>query len=294
MARPPSLALHIGAHKTASTYLQGALRDARTLIDAAGVKVLTPYDLRRPGDYLPDRFDPAMGDDGPDRLRRQAGDARRLVISEENLPGRLHDLGLVRMPVYPNAETHIGDLARAIAPCRFELFLCLRRPTGFMASAYSQVLLARSVIAPEDFFAANDWRRIDWVDYVRRLAAIPGVGRVTIWRYEDHTHVIRPVLRRLLGWKLGGQVPLPPRRSHQGMSQTALRATLEWVVEGRSGDLAAEARQRYPVNRHNPALRLYPPEDEAAAELAYADQLERIAALDGVEVLRPPRRPAQA
>jgi len=290
----PSLALHIGAHKTASTYLQDALRKARPLLDDAGVRLLTPYDLRQPGEYLRDRFAPRPGMEGPDLLRHQAGAARRLVITEENLPGRLHDLGLVRMPVYPNAATHIGALADAIAPCRVELFVCLRRPTGFLASAYSQVLLARSVIAPEDFFAANDWRRLDWVGYLQRLAAIPGVGRINVWRYEDHIHVIRPVLRRLLGWKLGAQVPLPPRRSHQGMSQTALRATLEWVVEGRSGDLAAEARRRYPVNRHNPALRLYDPDTEEAADAAYADQMARIAALDRVEVLRPSRRVAQA
>ncbi|MGJ8590427.1 MAG: hypothetical protein ACSHXW_20240 [Yoonia sp.] len=224
-----------------------------------------------------------------ERLRLLAKDRKRLVFSEENFVGSLSDkYGRLSLPLYPNGVDRVAELTAALAPIKPQVFLAVRNPATYMASAYSQALLEGAHIGPRTFRARNNWRKIDWADYVTRLRDIDGIGKVLVWRQEDYDLSYRLILRRLLRWKVGPKVETVEGRVNTGLSAAAVRQTLQWVQDGEAGKLGANARARFPVNDENQPFSLYARSTLAAAGDIYDAQMAQIDALKGVTVLHPP------
>lgn len=298
---PQSIALHIGAHKTASTHLQRVLWHNKALLSDEGIRVFNPGYLRMRGRSLASMFGLSWSDtplprrEPLDQLAFLAKGHRRLVFSEENFVGVLANKdGKVTLPLYPNAAKRVNELARAWAPIKPQVFLGVRNPATFMASAYSQALLGTTHIGPRAFRARNDWRLVDWAAYVAQLRALSSVADIFVWRQEDYDATQRLILRRLLRWKVGGKVELLPGRIHQGLSVGAVRQTLQWATEGKTGKLAGTARGLHPITEDNPAFQLYASSTLHEAGRIYEAQMTQIASMDGVKVLRPPRAAQKA
>lgn len=84
-----TVAFHIGAHKTASTFLKNAIQSNKNFCRDAGVKLIPPWKYRK--EFMP--FETLIDDGGnlvrifkefETQLDKFAGDARRVMISEEN------------------------------------------------------------------------------------------------------------------------------------------------------------------------------------------------------------------
>lgn len=292
---PQSLALHIGAHKTASSHLQKTLHNNRALISAEGIRVVAPHHLRRQGRSLSAMFNLSWTESPKPRrtpheqLAFLARGHKRLVITEENFVGMLFDRnGKVPLPLYPAGPERVAELVAACAPLKPQLFVAVRNPATFMASVYSQVLFGSSHIGPRTFRARNDWRQIDWADYIAKLRAIPNVGDLYVWRQEDYHLSYRLILRRLLRWQVGGKIEALEGRVHPGLSAAAVRQTLQWAQEGKTGNLAGDARALFPINEDNKSFALYARSTLDSAQEIYAAQMAQIEAIEGVTVLHPP------
>jgi len=293
---PQSIALHIGAHKTASTHLQKTLWNNREMLSADGIRIFNPGYLRIPGRSLPSMFGLSWSNTAPPRRDAQeqlaflAKGHKRLVFTEENFVGVLaNKKGEINLPLYPSAVKRITELTRAWAPIKPQIFLGIRNPASFLASAYSQVLMGRSHVGPRAFRLRNDWALIDWADYVAAIRGIETVGDIFVWRQEDYETSQRLILRRMLRWKVGGKVDILPGRIHQGLSVNAVRQTLEWAKDKKEGPLAGTARGMHPISEANPAFQLYADRVFAEAKAGYDAQVERINAMEGVTVLHPPK-----
>ncbi|SMX39735.1 hypothetical protein [Octadecabacter ascidiaceicola] len=298
---PKSIALHIGAHKTASTHLQKVLKHNRKLLIDEGFAAYGPWYLRLKGRSLHSMF--GLKGSGSAIPRRNAQDqlaflakgASRLVFSEENFVGVLRGPeGRVSFPLYSTASEKIEEFVEAVAPVKVELFLAVRNPAAFMASAYSQTLFGGAYIGPRTFRARNDWRQVDWADYVIRLRAIPGVGEIYVWRQEDYDATLRLIMRKMLRWKMGGKIEkIKDGRVHQGLSAAAVRQTLAWAQEGRTEKLAGTARDLFPINETNKPFKLYAASTLAESEAVYDAQMAQIEAMEGVTLLQRPNHPKQ-
>lgn len=284
--QPPQLdvALHIGAHKTATSHLQRSLQGQRANLAAKGVAFYGPHQLRAEGERLMGRFSLKYHDQ-TDQSRRSltemAQGAHRLVISEENYIGTLQRTpGRIAFPLYPHAADRISALARQAAPQGLDVFLGIRQPTSFLTSAYGQVLMGGDAIPLATFKRINPVARINWPDLVGRIRQSAGVRTLTVWRHEDYPRLFPRIVAALLG----ADIPVDPVDEivHRGLSVEAVQATLKGKVPD-----ALAARDAFPVGPTRPAFQAYGRWAQLRAELAYRTQLRQIAAMPGVTLLRP-------
>lgn len=270
----------------------------RKLIADGGISLFGPKYLRMEGRDLAAMFglswtkNPAPRRDPHAQLVFLAKGNDRIVLSEQNFGGSLiNPKGRAGLPVYPAGPDRIAELVAKVAPVDVQVFLGVRNPVSFMGSVYSQTLLSGIYLGPKTFRARNDWRKVDWADYVAKVRATAGLGEIFIWRHEDYARAQRLVMRRMLNWAVGGAVDLPDKRVHQGLSVQAVRQTLELAQIGKDGYLASDARKAFPVGDEFKKFVLYAATTIAEATRIYDEQMDRVTKLDGVTVLHPPSKP---
>lgn len=285
MARSVTVSLHVGVHKTATTHLQKLLTAQSEWLMGRGVRFLGPEDLRLPGRALSAQ----LGLRGEGRREEMAPDGvRRLVVSEENTLGPMFQDALFGA-VYPNADLKVEKLVAAFAPWPVRLFVGLRDPAGWMASAYRHRLFNGGCPPFAEVAAGHDPAELRWSHLLERLRRVPGVGDIYVWRQEDYPRVAVPVLRRMVGWKLGPQMEVPRQEVNVGLSQAAV----DWLIaQGPSDDpraAAREARQKFPVTDTASRFDPWPEAVKTASRAAYRADIGRIAQMEGVTLLRPQR-----
>ena len=78
----------------------------------------------------------------PDQIDFMFKDGRRLILSDENFIGVLHDQdGRILSPLYPRGAPRVEEFATTPDLGAVDIYLGLRNPTGFLTPAYSQALL---------------------------------------------------------------------------------------------------------------------------------------------------------
>jgi hypothetical protein len=162
------LYLHVGLHKTGTSYLQRLMLENRALFAAAGLG-LGPFQDPS-GSHHP--IVEAIDREGPEAVFARVAEApgARLVISAEELSSRLLDRGY--------AAALAAAAARHFEP---HLLLFLRRQDYLKESAFAEIV--------KDWYA-GDIRDDDHYDYdhAGRVAAFEaafGPGRVRVALYRD-------------------------------------------------------------------------------------------------------------
>jgi len=147
---------HIGAHKTATTHLQGCFRRHPLLLKEHGALFLGPRRLRGGQEDLSH----VLGV-GPDQDRDQVfsdliADHTKLILSEENFIGLMVDQQgqLETSALYPKAGERLARIAEKLHPHRLHLLLGVRNPASFVVSLYSQALMRGTFQTWEAFVAA--------------------------------------------------------------------------------------------------------------------------------------------
>ncbi|WP_108817008.1 hypothetical protein [Loktanella sp. Alg231-35] len=287
-----SVAFHIGVHKTATSHLQDALGTAQEAMRADGVSYLGPDAFRLPGRTIPVLFGlrtkaavphpPAV-----DRLIRMAAGGHRVVISEENFIGPLNPAKDARAkPRYPAAARRLNGLAEAMGQ-QVAVFVALRRPTTFINSAYCQSLLGGSIDPVASYLARNGPDEINWHAMIRDMVDAPNIGHITVWRYEDYASLFEPITQALVGTQAASHLMPSERRINRGLSSAAVAEVLHRRGDSTIDLPATVARQMLSVDHGYPAFDAFTPAEHAASEVAYTAQIEGIAALPDVTVLRP-------
>lgn len=249
------ISLHLGAHKTATTYLQTRLRRNAPMLAREGVAMPSLTQLRT---TLTPALGAATGRGMRARLARhrlagiaarliaeaRAAGARRLLISDENLIGGCART-LARASLYPDALARMEALAAALEGTRLTLLLSLRSYAGFYASAWGQrlrhghyrpfdaALRARLVASPRG-----------WPEVAAEIRAAFPAARLVLWRYEDLAAAERPALTAMVG-DAARRLPRLATRPLPGFSARAVALIEELasgrrtVPRGRVGEIAA-------------------------------------------------------
>ncbi|MGJ8624348.1 MAG: hypothetical protein ACSHW1_16460 [Yoonia sp.] len=292
----PSIALHIGAHKTATSHLQRCLKKASVPLAEAGVHYYGPAFLRQPGQSIPAMFGLSNAPDAApaprtpaEQLAQLCPGGHRLVLSEENFIGALNaPKGKARHVRYKAAQGRVGAFAAAVGR-DVDVFLALRSPTAFTNSAYCQYLLGGSVQPVGTFVRRNPLSSVDWLDLVQRLRGALGVGQLYVWRHEDYAAVFPQITAAMVGAAHAPLVPNIARRVNAGLSAAAVAEILHRAAHDPMEKTAMGCRDMLSVNDGYPAFDAFSPEDHAASDVIYAAQVAGIAAMDGVRFLQPAR-----
>ena len=295
-AKPISVAFHVGAHKTATTHLQRSLRHACDALVEKGVRYYGPDSFRMPGRTIQGRFGfPFKTSTLPskrapqDELAFLIKDGHRLVLSEENFIGSLnHPRGLAVKERYRGAGSRLASLARAIGQ-ELDVCLAVRRPTGFINAAYCQMILGGRIMPIAAFQQRNAMSSVDWLGLVSRLRSTEGIGRLTVWRYEDYGALFPQVAAALVGDDAADLVKPIERLIHPSLSALAVEEVLRVAADQPPEKVGSAARKNFPVEDGHAPFDGFHEDDNALGDAAYAKQIKAIAQISGVTLLQPPQ-----
>jgi len=183
--------LHIGAHKTATTFIQKVLRASKGSLSGHGVKYVPMQNVRknvthgirahknrgvsrsatvtRIREYVESRF--------PD-------DYTTLVISEENLVGNCREL-YTKSDLYPDIAVRLQLVAEALQVYEVDVYFCMRGYVDFLPSAYCEFLRHNDFITFETFLGGVDPDKHYWVGVIDRISGVFGSDHTHVWAYED-------------------------------------------------------------------------------------------------------------
>lgn len=291
--KPLTIAFHVGVHKTATSHLQRCLKKAAAALAADGVQYHGPESFRSDTGTIPARFgfrkgQPANAVPDPQAaLEALSQGADRLVLSEENFIGVLNSpRGRAVRRRYKVAGERLTAFATAISR-DVDVFIAIRRPTGFINSAYGQMLMSGQILPLNVFLRRNPPGSVDWVDVVGRIRAARGVGRVTVWRYEDYAVLFPQIVAGLVGADKAHHVQMVERSINPGLSAAAVAEVLHRSVHGDIDRIGFLARKLLPVQAGYPPFDGYTADEHARSDAAYAAQIAAISAMDDVTFLRP-------
>jgi len=296
LRRPPILHAHLGAHKTASTYVQRRLDRGRTALENAGVHYWSPREARQ---GWTQRFRAHARTTNPARLRRQRRELRRdaprcrlWLISEENLCGLPADLS--RTPgLFPRAARNLRALQALYRPGTLRLFLAIRSYDEFFRSSYCECIRLYGHQPFAEFYNEAVFSRHSWRDLVAALADVVPEEHVTVWRYEDLRAVEDEVLQALTGglgerdW-FGPRDGKPARPSPSARAVEAM-AELDPAVDRETRKAQVRAlMERYPAGPNHSPLDPWNDAERRVLRTRYEDDCAAIRRdLPGVNWLSP-------
>lgn len=187
----PTLHLHLGVHKTGSTFLQKTFLNNSDQLESADLAYLPLAEMRRD---VTSRILQAsrlnVGTEGSclsacrDALAAAMDGRRSILLSDENLLGSLYKFSR-RIGAYPRAARNVGVLAKLLDPAmKIVIYMGLRDYPQWLETAYLQILKRRRLLSFESFIGGVSLESISWPSLVGRISArVPG-ATIVLWSYE--------------------------------------------------------------------------------------------------------------
>ena len=182
------LHLYLGAHKTATTHLQGILLANRSTLRNRGVALSAPQDLR--SEWLPRffRYCNSHTDEKDEEalhwLRSQEPPEDLWIVTEENIIGVSNDFAL-KPGMYPMAAERMRCLVEIFPAADIRFFFSVRSYETFYRSAYSEVVRNRGYLPFERFYDYARFKHNSWHRMLGDIAAVISAEKMTVWKYED-------------------------------------------------------------------------------------------------------------
>lgn len=194
--------LHLGAHRTASTYVQGVLGKNAALLAAHGIfapkQEITRATLTEslgsalPGFALGRVFE---------RFLEMAGakTARSLIISDENMPGFLNNI-FAHARFYPETRPRLQRLRQLLPVAPRRVLFNIRPYETFFASAYGRWLSPVRPVLPRAVIAETVLGlQRGWADIVAEIAGVFPESELVISEYNSDDSFGPRQLHRILG-----------------------------------------------------------------------------------------------
>ncbi|WP_163025809.1 hypothetical protein [Chachezhania antarctica] len=279
---PPKTVLHLGAHKTATTFIQKVLSLNADALRRRGTAVLLPEHLR--GD--PDLAYASTGDADRDaqvhRTRARfdtllrGARAPRVVLSEEGLLGSSR-MNLTARALYPDPGPRLSCLPPDLDSPDTEICLSIRSYDSFFAANISTVARRGKLFAFDDLRASLLALARGWPDVLADIRAHFPNARLTVWQYEDFTPHRDAILRHLAGGPVNFASADRVNRSLSARAMTELAALADSRGNLPGGPGAARKLARaFPSGAQYPSYSPWSPEDAATLRAAYDRHWQQI------------------
>ncbi|MGD9866083.1 MAG: sulfotransferase [Pseudodonghicola sp.] len=295
---PRRVYLHAGAHRTGTSSLQLCLAENRELLEGRGYALAYPARDGAPEGRLklklPEpRHEGADIDRLTDRAAREidqiAGARDRLILSEENVPGRMMHFYSGRF--FPAAETRAQALAQALGgpvggPVAHLVYV-LRAYDGFFVSAHRKRAVQRSVPDFASFRAQLRGLDRGWPELIALLQSHLRPERFTVIDYGQRGQS-RDLLARLLPDVAAAELREPAQVLNLSATDRALEAIqARFAAEPRLAQaeidrlIAAHAEDRADLG-----FASFPETERRDWRDRYAADLDRIAAMPDIALVR--------
>ena len=287
--------VHLGVHKTATTFIQSQLANNRPVLAKKGFGMAGIWAVRRRFTNLFDRlswFDPLWRFlTRPilrrrfDRLVRETEGVKTFLLSDENLAGTI-SANYFFGRLYPWAGMRARMLAGVLSGHDTHYFLCIRRYPDYLVSSWLQLASRGKPPAFEKYVEkfAPDGR--GWAELVSDLARAVGKERLTVWTYDWFAEDPRRIFE-LLAPGTNFQPAedelkreILPSLTIKGLNVIGL---LEEHLTGAELKRMSRLVRNFEFDEPNPRLEITDPVLLAAYEARYRKDIEAIRTL-GVEL----------
>ncbi len=267
-------ALHIGAHKTATTFMQRTFAQNQAFLAEKGVYYLPLDELRR-------NFTVMINNNAESDIARALIEASRkqdVLISDENIAGVPADL-MRSGTYYPNIGQRVARAIAILGHPRPEIFFGLREYAAFTVSMYCEFLRHRDFMLFEDYFQIFRKSAFTWETPVAQILKSAPQATLTVWDFTHFRERQQAIMSTLAGVD-AGQMESPSNPVRESFSATTIMA-LEQLFKVMPQDHVKRALQ--PMARAFPRGAEFPAYDPLSpaihAELAqrYREDLASIA-----------------
>jgi len=287
--------VHLGVHKTATTFLQSQLYDNRSLLAGGKIGFVGIWAIRRQFTNAFERLswlEPVARRLTRPRLKQKLDiilasqkKASTFILSDENI------LGLISANywfgrLYPRAGVRVRMLDGLLAGHDTRYFLCIRRYPDYLTSSWLQ-LASRGKAPPFEKYRAKFNPQADgWAELVATIARACGPERLTVWTYDWFSANPARVFE-LLAPDVHFAVPEEELRRDVLPSLTLkglkVITQLEDHLSGGELKRLSGLMRTFPFDEPNPRLEITDPVLLAAYEAKYQSDLNKIRAL-GVDL----------
>lgn len=245
--------LHIGAHKTATTYIQSILETNSPALNAAGIGFIPLPILRKTFTRTFMKLTSASFDFRaiePRFFRHGSpSSVRGVILSDENLIGACG--GFVDSGVlYREGPARLRQLRKLLRGHEIHLFFSIRSYETFMPSAYCEVLRnRRTYVSFREFWQKVNVQRSRWPGVFSGLKEALQPESVSVWRYEDFRPNAEAVIRRLA---FGAEQPVRAGEAASERASFSAKAleVLEILAERCEPDIVARLME--PIGKSLP------------------------------------------
>ena len=246
------MALHLGAHKTATTYMQDAMDLSREELRASGIGYVPLMDLRP---RVTERLGfGRLGLHGAvNRLLSEYRGCKRLIISDENIIGGLKPSA--KWGFYPKHRKRLAKLLGKLGRQDFKIYFATRSYDEFISAMYCEYIRHGAFVEAEAYLR-NLGEAFSWAKIVETFVTLIGAENVNLWRYEDFSAAQHEIFATLVDAP-ADLVQKPAGRVRESLSVAAVQ-TLASLEPSRDPD-EARARARaaaaaHPKGPGNPAF----------------------------------------
>ena len=213
-------ALHVGAHKTATTYMQNKLALNIDLLASRGVRYDALETLR--ANFTSILKNVANG--ANDFVRGLAADAKRqdVIISEENILGVPGDIVLNGV-YYAKAGQRLKSVLDLIEVDQPEIYLSLRDYASFTVSMYSEYIRHREFLQFDDYMKLYDSSGSSWVKVIDDIVGVAPQAKIVLWDYSRFKALEPTIFARLAGFD-SSLLKTPEGPMRESFSDAAMRA----------------------------------------------------------------------
>ncbi|WP_137158330.1 hypothetical protein [Rhizobium sp. FKL33] len=292
---PMRVNVHLGVHKTATTFIQAQLHDHRSLLADGSIRYAGISAVRHNFTTLFDRlaWTDALGGAASrpylgrrlEALIRSQGRGDTFILSDENLLG-LISANYWTGRLYPGAGRRLRMLDAMLKGKEARYFLSIRRYTDYLTSSWLQLASRGRAPSFDRYLAKFQPGCRGWAEIVSDMVAACGADRLTVWTYDWLSSDPGRVFG-LLAPGIAFTVPDEELRRDVLPSLTikGLKVINELKPHLSANELKNVARMMrgFPFDEPNPRLEIADAGLISAYEQQYQDDLARIRAL-GVQL----------
>jgi hypothetical protein len=270
------IALHLGAHKTATTFIQKALEHSCDALRQNRVGY-PPLDCVRPA--ITHRLDRAGWGLGAatGRLLNEYGDCDRVIISDENIIGGLKP-PVGSRTLYARQRIRLAMVLRTLGSNPVRIYFAIRSYDEFLSALYCEYIRHNPFIDARSYLSRMTAAAFSWTDVIGRMAAAVGEENVTLWRYEDFALISDQLFHALTGGH-GDLAQKPVQRLHQSMSAEAVDAVSRLEPMRNAHERSSRVKQilnALPKGPARPAYSAFHPSEAEDHRARYAEHVLQI------------------
>lgn len=284
--------IHLGAHKTATTFTQQNLVASRPAFEAQGWKALW-LQRDRPDIYQSVgrvREGKARGND-IELVDRYFEDIRtepaNVFLSTETTLGAMN-ISASQGVIYPHSREMMQMLKTKLEGREIRVAYCIRNFADFVESSYSFLVMKGTPSRFGKFYEKVNIKNLSWLKIIDELADVFGKENMYIWTYEDFKRNSTAYFLRLLdvaGLDVSG-LSAPIRNPRNiSISPEATRIAVRWnTLIKTTKDVSKEEREKLTRDMMKLLAKLNPvdgkellnSEQRAQLKSAYAEELATI------------------